>query len=153
YPADHAVNAAGWTEVSDTYRAPPRATQALVELHLRWASRAQVEWSEVSLQEIDPPPTRKVRLATVHFRPSGKKTAAEKCRLYAPFIEDAARQRADLVVLGETVTVCGSGLSYAEAAEPIPGPSTDDFGTLAKQHHLYIVAGLMERDRHLIYNV
>jgi predicted amidohydrolase len=153
YPADRARDAAGWTEVSDTYRAPPRATQALVELHLRWAARAQVEWSDVSLTEIDPPPARKVRLATVHFRPSGKKTAAENCRLYAPLIEDAARQKADLVVLGETLTVCGSGLSYAEAAEPIPGPSTDYFGTLAKQHHLYLVPGLIERDRHLIYNV
>jgi predicted amidohydrolase len=41
----------------------------------------------------------------------------------------------------------------AEAAEPVPGPSTDYFGTLAKEHNLYIVAGLVERDGHLLYNV
>jgi predicted amidohydrolase len=38
-------------------------------------------------------------------------------------------------------------------AEPIPGPSTRYFGALAKRHNLYIVAGLVERDKHLIYNV
>lgn len=33
------------------------------------------------------------------------------------------------------------------------GPSTDYFGTLAKQHDLYIVAGLLEREEHRVYNV
>jgi predicted amidohydrolase len=153
YPSDRATDARGWTEVADVYQAPSKATQAIVELYLRWAPRAQVEWSEVSLTETEPPPSRKVRLATVHFRPSGKKTAAENCRLFAPFIEEAARQKADLVVLGETLTICGNGLSYADAAEPIPGPSTEYFGDLARSHNLYIVAGLVERDRHVIYNV
>jgi predicted amidohydrolase len=44
-------------------------------------------------------------------------------------------------------------LSYAECAEPIPGPSTDYFGQLAKKYNFYIVAGLLERDQHLVYNV
>ena len=153
YPVDRETGPAGWTEVADTYRAPSKASRAIVELHFRWASRAQVEWSEISLAETNAPPARKVRLAAVHFRPSGKKTAAENCSLFAPFIEEAARQHADLVVLPETITVCGTGLSYAEAAEPIPGPSTDYFATLARQHNVYIVVGLVERDRHLIYNV
>ena len=153
YPSEGGADSSGWTELADTYRAPLKATRAIVELHFRWAPSAQVEWSEVSLVETTAPSARKVRLATVHFRPSGKKTAAENCRLFAPFIEDAARQKADLVVLPETLTVCGSGLSYADAAEPIPGPSTDYFGELARRHDLYLVVGLMERERHLIYNV
>ena len=153
YPSERGTDPKGWTEIGDIYRVPSKASQAVVELHLRWASRAQVEWSEVSLTQTEPTPPRKVRLATVHFRPRGKKTAAENCRLFAPFIEDAARQKADLVVLGETLTLCGNGLSYADAAEPIPGPSTDYFSALAKKHKLYLVVGLVERDRHLIYNV
>src|SRR5262249_31139075 len=67
--------------------------------------------------------------------------------------EEAARKGADLVVLPETLTHLGSGLPYADRAEPIPGPSTEEFGRLAKKHDLYIVAGLLERDRHLVYNV
>ena len=70
-----------------------------------------------------------------------------------PFIAEAARQGADLVVLGETLTYVGLGKKYHEVAEPIPGPSTDYFGRLARKHNLYIVPGLLERDGHLVYNV
>ena len=56
-------------------------------------------------------------------------------------------------MLPETLTYYGSGRTYPECAEPIPGPSTEYFGGLAKQYNTYIVAGLLERDRHLVYNV
>ncbi len=153
YPAERTADPAGWTEVSDVYRAPSKAARALVELHLRWASGGRVEWSEVSLEETAAPPERKVRLATVHFRPQGKRTAAENCSLFEPLIEEAALRKANLVVLPETLTYCGTGLSLVEAAEPIPGPSTEYFGALSKKHDLYIVAGLVERAGHLVYNV
>ena len=119
---------------------------------LQWAPHGRVEWSNVSLAETAQP-GRKVRLAAVHFRPKGGKTPMDNCRLFAPLITDAARQKADLVVLPETLTYYGLGKTYAECAEAVPGPSTIYFGELAKQHDLYIVAGLIERDRHLIYNV
>jgi len=153
HPLDKRTDASGWTEVSDVYRAPAGAARATVELHLQWAPGGKVEWSDVSLKEVPPPGPRKVRLAAVHFRPTAGKTPAEKCRAFAPLIDDAARQKADLVVLPETLTYFGTGLSFAECAEVVPGPSTDYFGELARKHQFYIVAGLVERDRHLIYNV
>ncbi len=153
YPADRLTDAAGWTEVSGTYRAPAKATRAVLELHHQWAPNSKVEWSAVALDETAAPAGRKVRLATVHFRPASGKTPMENCAQFKPLIEEAAAKKADLVVLPETLTYYGTGKSYAECAEPIPGPSTDFFGALAKQHNLYIVAGLLERERHLIYNV
>ena len=72
---------------------------------------------------------------------------------FAPLIADAAKQKADLVVLGETVTYYGLGKNYDECSEPIPGPSTKYFGELAKKHDLYLVVGLLEREKHLVYNV
>jgi len=153
HPLDQETDARGWTEVSGVYRAPADATRVVVELHLEWAPRGKVEWSGITLKEVPAPAPRKVRLAAVHFRPNAGKTPAEKSRSFAPLIEDAARQRADLVVLPETLTYFGTGLSFAECAEPVPGPSTEYFGELAKKHGLYIVAGLVERDKHLIYNV
>ncbi len=152
FPADGPMDRAGWTEVSGTYHVPSRATQAIVELHLRWATNARVEWSEISLMETKPPPPRKVRLATIHYTPHGGKTAMDSCRQFVTFIEEAARQRADLVVLPETLTQTGNGLSYVEAAEPIPGPSTDYFGELAHKHRVHLVVGLVEREQHLVYN-
>jgi predicted amidohydrolase len=68
-------------------------------------------------------------------------------------IAEAARKEADLVVLPETLTYYGTGLGMIDCAEPIPGPSTDYFGDLARAHDLYLVAGLLERDAHLVYNV
>jgi len=152
YPTDKATDARGWTEVSDVYRAPANATRAVLELHFRWAPRGRVEWSQVSLAETPAPAPRKVRLATVHFQPKLGKTPAEKPPQFAPLIAEAARQKADLVVLPETLTYYGTGKTMADCAEPVPGPSTEYFGALAKQHNLYIVAGLVERDRYLVYN-
>ena len=153
HPLDKGTDDRGWTEVSDVYHAPSKATQAIVELHLLWAPGGRVEWSNVSLEERPSSPSRKVRLATVHFKPRGGKTPAGNCRLFAPLIEEAAKKKADLVVLPEVLTMYGTGLSAVEAAEPIPGPSTEYFGSLAKKHDLYIVAGLFERCGHLVYNV
>jgi predicted amidohydrolase len=152
HPTDKETDSHGWTEVSDTYRAPTKATRAVVELHLLWAPGGRIAWSGIALTETPPSTGRKVRLATVHFRPHGKSPQAN-CEEYAPLIAQAADQKADLVVLGETLTYFGTHKSLAECAEPIPGPSTDYFGTLARKHNVYIVAGLLERDRHLIYNV
>jgi predicted amidohydrolase len=152
FPAPTGTDAAGWTELSDTYRATAKAARAIVELHLRWAPGGEVRWTEATLAETETPRPRKVRLATVHFQPRGGKTPHDNCRLYAPLIAEAARQKADLVVLGETLTYYGLGKSFADVAEPIPGPSTAYFGGLAKKHDLYIVAGLVERVGHLIYN-
>jgi predicted amidohydrolase len=152
YPSDRQTDPDGWTEVSDTYRAPSKATRAVVELHGQWAPGGTIEWAQVSFTAVAPPKPRTVRLATVHFRPKGK-SPMENCREFAPLVAEAARQKADLVVLGETLTFFGTGKTYAECAEPVPGPSTEFFAALAKKHNLYIVAGLFERDRHLIYNV
>ena len=154
FPTTRGVDSQGWTELSDTYLAPPTATQVIVELHLRWAPpHSEARWSKVTLTETAAPAPRTVRLATVHFRPRGGKTPLDNCRMYEPLIAQAARQRADLVVLGETLTVVGLDKKYDEVAEPIPGPSTEYFGTLAKKHNVYLVPGLLERDGHLVYNV
>jgi predicted amidohydrolase len=55
-------------------------------------------------------------------------------------------------VLGECLTIVNNGCNVETGSEPIPGPSTEYFGQLAKKHNLYIVAGLYERVGHLIYN-
>jgi predicted amidohydrolase len=151
YPADGPTDAQGWTTVGGIYRSPSKATRAIVELHLQWAPGGRVAWNGPEFAKTEAPPARKVRLAAVHFRPSGKSTH-ENCEEYAPLIAEAAKQHADLVVLGETVPSANVKAKPEETAEPIPGPSTKFFGDLAKEHHLHIVLSLYEREGHLIYN-
>lgn len=153
FPADGDTEN-GWTQVEGAYLVPSEAAQALVELHFRWGNpNSRIEWSDISLKKIPAPKPRTVRLATIHHQPRAGKTPKEKREQFAPLIADAARQNADFVVLPETLTYYGTGLKYVDAAEPVPGPSTDYFGELAMKHDLYIVAGLLERDKHLVYNV
>ena len=151
YPTDGATDSQGWTTVSGVYRAPNKATRAIVELHLQWAPNGRVEWSEVQFDKATPPPPRKVRLATIHYKPMGK-SSRENCEEYAPLIAEAARQKADLVVLGETVPSVGVKQKACETAEFIPGPTTGYFGELARKNNLHIALSLHERDGHLVYN-
>ncbi len=148
-----AMTRGGWVEVLEVFKAPKAATQVKVELCLRWLDAGRVSWRLVSLKPVPEPEPRKVRLATIHFQPRAGKSNDEKCKLFAPLIADAAQRKADLVVLPETLTYYHSGRTFAQCAESIPGPSTEYFGKLARKHNLYLVAGLLERDANLIYNV
>ena len=143
-----------WTTLSGHYEAPADATQLRIELHFRWGeAHSSVHWSIPTLVEGKRGTHRKVRLATVHYQPRPGNTPKEKREQFARFVQEANGKDADLVVLPETLTYYATGKTFAEVAEPIPGPSTDYFGKLAKQNDLYIVAGIVERDAHLIYNV
>ncbi len=139
---------------SGTYAVPPNASQAQIELHFRWGNpHSTVRWGLPSLKSVAAPKPRKVKLATAHLQPREGVTRLEKCQQFEPLICKAADQDVDLIVLPETLTYYSSQGTYADAAEPVPGPSTDYFGNLAKKHDIHIVAGLIERDGHLIYNI
>jgi predicted amidohydrolase len=151
HPLDGTTDAQGWTTVSGVYRAPAKATHAIVELHLQHAPNGRAEWSDVIFEKTAQPPARRVRLATVHYLPNGK-SPRENCEQFAPHIAEAARQRADLVVLGETVPTASLKSNVVQFAESVPGPSTEYFGALAAKHSLHIAFSLYERDGHLVYN-
>jgi predicted amidohydrolase len=134
-----------WTPVAGVYRAPEKAARVRLELHLRWTATGEVLWRGASLQETTPPAPRRVTLATVSHRPQGTKTPAESRERFARFVEEAAAKGADIVCLPEGITVVGNGLKYADAAEAVPGPSTEFLGALAKRLRVWIVAGIYER--------
>jgi predicted amidohydrolase len=142
----------GWTAVTGVYPAPPEAAKAQLELHFRWAADGRVVWRRATLTDTKPPPSRRVRLATVHHRPANTKSAEQNLGQFARLIAQAARQRADIVCLPEGITLVGTGRNFVDVAEPIPGPSTSLLGQLAKKHHLYVVAGLYERSGAVVYN-
>ena len=142
------------SRLAGTYTAPPRSVSARVELHFRWgAPQSAVTWSDVRFQPIVRKPSRVVKVAAVHYQPRDGRTRQEKCEQFAPFIQEAGKLGVDLLVLPETLTYYKSGRSLVDCAEPVPGPSTRYFGGLAKEHGLHIVAGLVERDGHSVYNV
>ena len=64
-------------------------------------------------------------------------------------IADVAQQGAQLVILQElrsSLYFCqAESTELFDLAEPIPGPSTDFYGELARKHHIVLVTSLFER--------
>jgi predicted amidohydrolase len=142
----------GWTAVAGVYRAPPEASNARLELHLRWTADGEVRWRGVEFRESAPPPPRRVTLATVYHRPRGTASSGESRERFVSLVEQAAARGADVVCLPEGITIVGTSLTYAGAAEPVPGLTTAFLGDLARRLKVWIVAGLYERSGSRVYN-
>lgn len=152
YPLVGPAAADGWTPVAGVYRAPEAAAKARLELHLRWTASGEVRWREAAFAEAALPPPRRVTLAAVNHRPRGTTSAQDNRERFGRLVEEAAAKGADIVCLPEGMTTVGNGLAYAQAAEPVPGPTTAFLGDLAKRLGIWIVAGIYERDGARVYN-
>jgi len=151
---DNAVAAARdglWRKIDYTTLAPDRAQSVTIELELRWAPGGVVWWDEIELAELDAAPRRPVRIATVFHRPRNTASPADSVSQFCRLLDEAA-PNADLVCLPEGITVIGTGQTYAQVAEPLPGPTTQTLGQLARKCRTNIVAGLYERAGHIVYN-
>ena len=92
YPYDDPPTSSGWHRVHGCYRAPRDATTAVIELSLRWAPNARVQFAGIELQRAPaPPPARPVRLATAHYRPEAGTSQAEKREQFVPLVEKVRR--------------------------------------------------------------
>ena len=142
----------GWSIIQQTYKAPDNASKAKLELQYRWDADGAVHFGAVTFQPTNPPSPRVVKLASVHFRPVNSKSSQENLEKFGQLVAKAADQHADIVCLPEGVTLVGTKLNYISASEPIPGPSTKFLGELSKKYHLYIVAGILEKEGEVVYN-
>jgi len=97
-----------------------------------------------------------VTVATVNFSPIYGDAKATVDKMSAN-IDEAAKQGADLVLFPE-LALLGAGScpecaaleapcgTHLKCAETVPGPSTDAIAQLAREHDLYVIFGLPERD-------
>ena len=92
-----------------------------------------------------------VKIGTVYLRPK-ESTPQRNLKLFCGQIDAAGKLGLDIVCLPEAITVVGTGYSGPQLAERIPGPSTDETGAAARRNRIWVVAGLYERDRDLVYN-
>jgi len=142
----------GWNIFEQRYKIPAETKHAKLELHYRWDADGFVRFSDVTFQKAATPKPRLVRLATIHYRPRGSKSAMENLQQFSTLITKAGAQKADIVCLPEAITMVGTKENYVSASEPIPGPSTEFLGRVAAKHNLYIVAGLLEKEGDVVYN-
>ena len=154
YPATVELSVEKGTGViCGTYDMPADCVRVRVELVLRWVRGGRVEWRDVSLEEAPAVEPRVVRVATIRYRPAQRTSGPDENRkLFAAMVTKAAKQRPDIIVLGEGITVVSTGMKYVDVAESVPGPTSKRFGELSRAHDCYIVAGIYERDGEVEYN-
>jgi predicted amidohydrolase len=138
-----------WERLSLAVPAPPGASAARIELLLAWAPLGTVWWDDITLDEEPAPPDRWVRVGTISLHP---RNDPDNLGAFIREIDEIAKQKPDIVCLGEEILVEGGSRPYADVAEPIPGPSTERLGERARRYGMYLVAGLTERDGHTLYN-
>src|SRR5258706_5234556 len=146
------AEADGSKRVTSTYQVPAKAIEAELRLRLRWAPHGEVQWRDIELKETPPPAPRKVKVASINHRPRNTKSPQQNLEQFAKLIDEAGAQKADIICLPEGTTVCGTGLSYFQVSQPIPGPATEFLGQCAARNKAWVVAGLYEREGKSIYN-
>jgi predicted amidohydrolase len=151
YPIDVAREE-GWVKMEYVVRAPENAAGLDVQLSLAFDANGTVWWDRVELADVGAPPARKIRAMTVHLRPQKSRSAAANVEQFSTVVRQAADQKPDIVCLPEGMTVVGTGKTYFDVSEPIPGPTTENLGALARELNSYIVAGIYERVEPAVYN-
>jgi predicted amidohydrolase len=128
--------------------APEDAASVKAQLLLQNAPRGKVRWSGATFVPISAPPPRKVRVATIRLRPKGVDPVARFLQSAEAKVPDGT----DVVLFPEGVTLVGTGKTYADVAEAVPGPTTGRLGDFARHRQAWVVAGVLERDGSAIYN-
>ena len=141
-----------WKRVVLEAPAPADASAANLEFYLGNAPKATVWWDDIRLEEIPAPTPRLVTVASINLRPSRTKSAEENVRLFIEAVERTVKDKADIILLPEGITIVGNGKKYADVAESIPGPSTAALGEAARRKNAYIAAGIYEREGVAVYN-
>lgn len=141
-----------WRRLTLQAPAPAQAAAVAIQLFIAHAPMGTIWWDEISLEPIPAPAPREVTVAAINYRPSGGASAADNVERFIEAVEKAVPGKVDLILLGEGITVVGTGKKYSEVAEPVPGPTTERLGEYARRRNAWLVAGIYEREAPAIYN-
>ena len=153
YVWDYRLQTDGSLLFDRVIQAPTGTTAVDVDLVLQWSPGGRVAFDGLSFTPATAPAPRPVRVAAVHYRPSGSASGLESVQKAAQYADQvAAAQRPDVMVLGELLNVIGAPGTYDSKAETVPGPSTDVLAGVARANSVYIAFGILERSGSLLYN-
>lgn len=141
-----------WYHISELKRAPFNSSAMSINLILQWTESGSVYWDDISVSKAPSVNNLTIRAASAASWPKYPSTTEKNLQFYSDLINGAGKREADIVCLGEGITMVSTGKTFADVAETVPGPSTKILGEAAKKAHAYVIAGLYERDGSLIYN-
>jgi len=142
----------GVRRFDQTFTIPKDAAALRIRCLARWRTGVS-QFRQVKVEAAPAPAKRMVRLVTVSLpMPRNKErfnTPQENFAAFEQALKEACENvvKPDLIVLPECMTFQDTGFEYPEQAEPVPGgPTWNIVSKYAKKHHVYIVAGVVERD-------
>src|SRR5690606_14651238 len=95
------------------------------------------------------PSPRNVRIASVRLRP---RNTEEPVDVFIRTVNDQLKEKVDVILLPEGVSVVGTRKTYMDVAEPLSGNIVTKLEKLARQHGAWVVAGVYEKDGTVVYN-
>lgn len=141
-----------WTKLTLDAPAPENTGAVVLQFYLSNAPQGTVWWDGIRFEEIAKPAERKITVASVKLRPANTGSTAESVSKFFSTIEQKVPKNADVILLPEGITVVGTGKTYADVAETIPGPTTVRLADLARARKAYVAAGIYEREGKTLYN-
>jgi len=129
-----------------------------IELYMRAAERGQLEWFAPSVELIPKPVHRIARAATVRFGETRTPlTLDDQLIRISEKLDQAGALKPDVVCLPEFCSIIGVPQeqygSYAEVAVTLPdAPLCKVLSKKARQHNMYVLCGIIERDGCHIFN-
>jgi predicted amidohydrolase len=145
-------NEGDWTRVEYSTSVPENTRSVEIQLSLGFAPKGRIWWDEIQIEMDSSPAHRVIRAVTVHHRPRGTASPQASVEEFCMLLESADLEEPDLICLPEGITVVGTGKTYFEVSEPIPGPTTERLGQLARKLNSYLVAGIYERTNAFVHN-
>lgn len=141
-----------WTRTTADVQVPEKAAAAVLQFYLFNAPQGTVWWDDISFEQIPAPGPRNVTVAAINLEPRHTKSPADSVTQFLDAIDRAVPGKTDIILLPEGITVIGTGKSYVDVAEPVPGPTTNRLAAVAKRRSTYVAAGIYEREGSTVYN-
>lgn len=138
-------------------RAPEGADRLTLRCTFRWSTTGESTWQLPQVKAVSTlEGPRPVKVAVVTGKAGSRKgpftSVQDNIDYYLPLGEAACEAGSDLIVLPEIALQWGIEGSPIDLAAALPGPETDLFAALAKEHAAYLLLGLIERDGDAVHN-
>jgi predicted amidohydrolase len=143
----------GWRRIERLVQMPANANTLGIDLYFRWAASGRVLYRDVSVEPSQAPKPRKVKLAVVNYMPSGGKSWEENFAQFEPYLEEAGKQGANMVCLGEVIDSIGTGVCNLKAASPLHGQKIQVLGDYAVKYGYYLICSLNIEEDGVLYNM
>lgn len=152
------------TDLETIVTAPAGATALTIRYVFRWSGQGTSNWSAPQIEPASLPERQPVKICVVsNSRTTGSPVkiqsladglglsdeVEQKVNLWASLILEACERQPQLIVIPETVI---GGRTPLEGAITVPGPAMKPFEKIARDHHVYLVLGVYERDGDAVYN-